>query len=256
MAIQIEPIPAFKDNYIWTLIHREHALALCIDPGDAAPVEQFLQQRQYALAGILITHHHWDHTNGIAKLTQARDIPVWGPRDVQGVTHPLADGQHCVLPTDMGLAFDILAVPGHTLDHIAYYGHQLLFCGDTLFAGGCGRLFEGTAEQLYHSLQRLAALPPATEVYCAHEYTLANLRFAQRVEPDNVALQQRLTATEQLRAQHRPSLPSTIDLELATNPFLRVRQPAVIQAAERYANRSLNHPVAVFATLRDWKNHF
>jgi hydroxyacylglutathione hydrolase len=254
MAIKIEPIPAFKDNYIWTLIHPKRALALCVDPGDAAPVEQFLQQHQYALAGILITHHHWDHTNGITRLTRTRDIPVWGPQDVQGVTHPLMDQQRCVL-ADIDLAFDVLAVPGHTLDHIAYYGHQLLFCGDTLFAGGCGRLFEGTAEQLYHSLQHLAALPPATQVYCAHEYTLANLQFAQQVEPDNTALQQRLTATKRLCAQHQPSLPSTIDLELATNPFLRVTQPLVIQAAERYANRSLNHPVAVFAALRDWKNH-
>ncbi len=254
--MHIEPIPAFKDNYIWSLLHPTCAFTLCVDPGDAKPVEQFLQQCQRTLTAILITHHHWDHTHGLVELMQQRNIPVFGPaHTVDEVTHPLTDRQVCSLP-EFDLEFEVLAIAGHTLDHLAYYGHGILFCGDTLFAGGCGRLFEGSATQMYQSLQQLAALPSTTQVYCAHEYTLTNLQFALQVEPENTAIQQRLFQVQKLRTQQQPSLPTSIGLELATNPFLRVTQPTVIDAAQRYADQALTDPVDVFAALRDWKDHF
>ena len=180
--IHIEPISAFSDNYIWCL-YNDAGEAVVVDPGDAAPVEAFLADRSLKLTAVLITHHHFDHVGGLAELTRSRGIDVFGPRgSAPQISSEVSEGD-CVRL--LGLSFEVLAVPGHTLDHIAYFAASkvppLLFCGDTLFAGGCGRLFEGTPEQMHHSLSRLKSLPPDTEVYCAHEYTLANLRFAQAV---------------------------------------------------------------------------
>jgi hydroxyacylglutathione hydrolase len=255
--ISITPIPAFKDNYIWCL--HDGTQAWVIDPGDAAPVRSFLSKRQLPLSGILITHHHSDHIGGVTELI--RDNPltaVCGPDNpaIAGITHKMREGDSLAL---LGLAFSVLEVPGHTLDHIAYFSatpaRPIVFCGDTLFAAGCGRLFEGTAEQMYGSLRKLAALPATTAIYCTHEYTLANLRFAQAVEPENAAIKERSIAAAQTRARGEPTLPSTLQLELATNPFLRIDQPAVRRASQNQGQVSTEN-VQIFAALRSWKDHF
>ncbi len=257
--IQTTPIPAFQDNYIWMLEQAGNPDVWVVDPGDAGPVEKHLAQRHLNLAGILITHHHWDHTGGVAKLVADRDIPVYGPENpaIGQVTDRWRDGDRFEL---MGQRVDVLATPGHTLDHICYYlgSHQppLLFCGDTLFAAGCGRLFEGTPAQMHASLARLAALPPATRVHCTHEYTLANLAFANAVEPANPDLQQRTRDCRALRAQDRPTLPCTIGDELRTNPFLRAAEPAVRAAARDRGMPESGGTADVFAQIRAWKDQF
>lgn len=251
----IEPIAAFNDNYLWLISHANRAAV--VDPGDAAPVLQRLQQRALGLSAILVTHHHGDHVGGVRALAQATGARVYGPRgeDIPARDVALGDGDRIEV---LGAAIEVLHVPGHTRGHIAYYAPalQALFCGDTLFAAGCGRLFEGTAEQMATSLQRLAALPPRTRVYCAHEYTLANLRFALAVEPGNAALHERQRACAARRERGEPTLPSTIEEERATNPFLRCNQPDVRRSAQAHAGRELTSPVAVFAALREWKNAF
>ena len=253
----ISPIPAFQDNYIWAL-HNAAGDCVVVDPGDAVPVREFLAAQGLRLSAILITHHHPDHTGGIAALSSETAIPVYGPDNpsIAGITHALKAGDELTLDS-LGVSFSVLAVPGHTLDHIAFHSaaDQLLFCGDTLFHCGCGRLFEGTPEQMFNSLQRLAALPGDTAVYCTHEYTLANMQFAQAVEPDNATLNQAMAAARTLRAQGQPTLPSRIDSQRQINPFLRCAQPEVIQAAQaRVADVST--PVDVFACLRAWKDQF
>ena len=258
--IHIEPIPAFQDNYIWCLYDDQSQLAYIVDPGDAAPVIDTLRAKNLQLAGLLITHHHYDHTGGIGALLSIEQVPVYGPNnpDIPQINTPLAAGDRC---TVLGWHFTVLTIPGHTLDHIAFYSADppnapLLFCGDTLFAGGCGRLFEGSAKQMYHSLQQLAALPDATRIYCAHEYTLANLRFATAVEPNNPQLQQRIQQESDKRRQHLPTIPSTLALEKATNVFLRCDQPTVMQSATKRKGSPCRDTVEVFATIRDWKDHF
>ncbi|MFB4202190.1 Hydroxyacylglutathione hydrolase [wastewater metagenome] len=252
-------ISAFSDNYIWALTRAGDDRAVVVDPGDAAPVRRALDERGLTLAGILITHHHPDHTGGVRELVAAAgaDIPVWGPADerIPGRTVALADGDAVTLP-GFGITFEVIACPGHTAGHIAYYGDGMLFCGDTLFAGGCGRLFEGTPEQMHASLARFTALPGETRVYCAHEYTQANLTFAAEVEPDNTGLLQRLTAVREARAHDRITLPSTIAEELATNPFLRTDAPTVRKRAATRAGHALADGVAVFAAVRAWKDAF
>ncbi len=259
--IRIHPIPAFSDNYIWALHGTGNAVCL-VDPGEAAPCLAYLQQHQARLAAILITHHHPDHTGGVAALVQATGTTVYGPANspFRGIQQPLADGDRVALP---GCEAEVMAVPGHTLDHIAYVipaassgADPVVFAGDTLFAAGCGRLFEGTAAMMHASLQRLAALPPATRLYCAHEYTLANLRFAAAVEPHNARVQERLQATRQMREKHRVTLPSDMATERATNPFLRTGEPAVQQAAAAHAGHALPDAAATFAVLRQWKDQF
>jgi len=251
----VEPIPAFDDNYLWLLVRGTDAAV--VDPGDAAPVLHRLQQRNLRLRAILVTHHHGDHVGGVAALAQATGARVYGPRHESIPAREVALGGGERIDV-LGAAFEVLAVPGHTLGHIAYHAPSLrmLFCGDTLFAAGCGRLFEGTAEQMAASLARLAGLPADTRVYCAHEYTLSNLRFARAVEPDNEALLQRQQACIALRERGEPTVPSTIAEELATNPFLRCDAPAVRRAAEARAGRPLPTTEAVFAAVREWKNAF
>jgi hydroxyacylglutathione hydrolase len=255
VELDIEPIAAFADNYIWLLARGGQAAI--VDPGDAAPVLQRLQQRRLQLTAILVTHHHGDHVGGVAALARATGARVFGPRGEAIPARDVGLGGGDRIDV-LGINVEVLDVPGHTRGHIAYYApsQRLLFCGDTLFAAGCGRLFEGTAEQMTASLGRLAALPSDTRVYCAHEYTLSNPRFALAVEPHSDALQERQRACLALRDRDLPTLPSTIGAELATNPFLRCDVPAVRRTAERRAAAPLLDSVAVFAVLRQWKNVF
>lgn len=250
-------LPAFADNYIWMVQGGREALV--VDPGDAHPVRQALREASATLAAILVTHHHPDHTGGIVELRAETGARVIGPASerIAGITEPVRGGDR-VLALD--LAFDVIDVPGHTAGHVAYWcadlgGEPVLFCGDTLFSAGCGRLFEGTPAQMFDSLRRLAALPGSTRVCCTHEYTLANLRFARAVEPGNPALQAHQARCEALRASGQPTLPSTLSLERAINPFLRTDQPEPAAAA-RQRDPSACDPLAVFTTLRSWKNEF
>ena len=259
---RIHSVAAFTDNYIWVLENGDNT-ALVVDPGDAAPVEAALLARGLSLSAILITHHHFDHVGGLEALKRAHGCAVYGPANpaIQGIDHSLCGaGQQRIGAYD----FEILAVPGHTLDHIAYFHagnaehpDSLLFCGDTLFAGGCGRIFEGDAAMMHASLQRLAALPEHTQVFCGHEYTLANLAFARAADPCNRALDKRVEDAQALRAAGTPTLPSTLGLEQATNPFLRCARPE-LQAAlpEALAAGGRDDPVATFAALRAWKDRF
>jgi len=250
----ITAIPALQDNYIWAIHEGKHAAV--VDPGEAAPVLEFLNTRGLQLDAILCTHRHADHIGGISELRKVYNVPVYGRRHPNNphITHDLREGDQLKLEP-FGIEFDIIEIPGHLNDHIAYLAPEILFCGDVLFGGGCGRNFEGSPAQLHHSLQRLAQLPDQTRVYCAHEYTAANLRFAMACEPGNSALQQRVTATQHLRAANQITLPSTIALEKATNPFLRCTQPEIIRTLQQ---RGLTDTaeLGVFTAMREWKNHF
>lgn len=256
--LQVTPVPAFEDNYLW-LIHSplNPAEVVAVDPGDGQAIERVLADQQLQLKAILVTHHHADHVGGVASLAEHYAVPVFGPAGESIPGHPakLVQGDQVKLP-ELGLEFAVLDVPGHTAGHIAYVGHGAVFCGDTLFSGGCGRLFEGTAEQMWDSLLKLAALPPDTLVYCAHEYTLSNLRFALAVEPGNTDLQRYMSHCQGLREGGRPTLPSNIGQELRINPFLRAKLGNVKQAAEAHAGQPLHSDAAAFAELRNWKNQF
>lgn len=256
--LKTTPVPAFNDNYLW-LIHSpdDPRRVAVVDPGDAGAVIDALSRDGLSLDTILITHHHGDHVGGVAELVERFSVPVFGPAGelIPCRTHSLAGGDRVSLD-GLGLKFEVIDCPGHTAGHIAYYGHDCLFCGDTLFSAGCGRLFEGTPAQMNASLHRLAALPPATRVYCAHEYTLSNLRFAAAVEPDNESVQAYTSRARDLRDQDCPTLPTTLALELEVNPFLRCTQPAVMAAAAQHAGTPMHDETAVFAEIRAWKDGF
>ncbi|MDR0577448.1 MAG: hydroxyacylglutathione hydrolase [Candidatus Accumulibacter sp.] len=248
-------IPALKDNYIWLL--RKGAAAAVVDPGDAAPVLDVLAREGLTLSAILITHHHQDHQGGVGGLLEhTPSVEVFGPEreSITGVTAPLRGGERIRLAS-LGLDARVIAVPGHTLGHLAYSVGQRLFCGDTLFGGGCGRLFEGTPAAMAESLAKLAAFPDDTLIHCAHEYTEANLRFALAVEPGNRALRRRADEVAVTRAKAMPTVPSTLALEKATNPFLRCEEPEVVAAARAHG-AGADDPVAVFAAIRAWKDSF
>jgi hydroxyacylglutathione hydrolase len=256
MSIQIHPIKAFNDNYIWCLSNGRQCVV--VDPGDAQPVLDFCHLHQLDLTGILITHHHSDHTGGLPKLLEKFPaISVFGPKNpkIELVNQRLQHNDRLTLP-DLALEFSVLEVPGHTLDHIAFYTSGLLFCGDTLFSAGCGRLFEGSPAQMFHSLNLLTALPADTKVYCTHEYTLANIKFALAVEPMNAALLEYQVWAQQQREQQLATLPSTIAKELAINPFLRCDTAALQNAVAAFWHTPVTDDESVFAGLRRWKDQF
>ncbi|MFZ1712342.1 MAG: hydroxyacylglutathione hydrolase [Nitrosomonas sp.] len=251
----VSAVQAFKDNYIW-IIHNQWA-AVIVDPGEASPVQQFVRQHKLQPVAIFCTHHHHDHTGGNKVLVQEFSIPVYGPanENIPLCTHGMKEAETLVIP-ELGIEFTVMEVPGHTAGHIAFYGHHALFCGDTLFSCGCGRIFEGSAQQLYESLQKLARLPDETQVYCAHEYTLANIEFAKVVDPNNPALFELEKNCRQNQVNNLPTLPSSIAIEKTVNPFLRCDQQPVIDCASQHGQLQSNDPVSVFTALRNWKNNF
>lgn len=260
--VQIIPIPAFDDNYIWCIHNKTHAWV--VDPGDHAPVIQYLEHNTLTLAGILVTHHHNDHIGGIKQLKnwQKNDqLSVFGSGDsrVPLITKAVEEGDNIVLDA-LGITLKVMEVPGHTLDHIAFFGGinntMALFCGDTLFSAGCGRLFEGNAEQMHINFERFRRLPPETKVYCTHEYTLANLEFALAVWPQNQDITQYQQQATKLREDNLPTLPSNIALEMKINPFMNTENVALRASAEARFNTKCAAPAEVFAALRRWKDSF
>ena len=252
------PLPAFSDNYIWLLQHQ--GMALVVDPGESTPVNHWLKENNHRLDCILVTHHHGDHTGGVSDLQREWGAKVYGPAKEKLGFEYQAMSQGSSLSWH-GLNFRTIDVPGHTAGHIAYYAEPdnqtpLLFCGDTLFSGGCGRLFEGTAEQMLQSMDKLAALPSKTRVCCAHEYTLSNLKFANAVEPDNLVLKDYISKCQQLRAQNLPTLPAELGNEMQINPFLGTRKPSVINAVKKMAPPGTDKEAEIFAQLRIWKNEY
>lgn len=254
--IKVLPIPVLKDNYIWVLINPENK-AIIVDPGDSSPIQHFIKKNNLIISAIFITHHHWDHTDGLYNLSKMYPtVPIYGSEEspnpfiTQKVNEEMAinikDLPEC----------RVIAVPGHTLDHTAYLIEGMLFSGDTLFAGGCGRVFEGTFAMIFHSLTKLAQLPEQTLLYCGHEYTLKNLRFAEMVEPSNQIIKDKIKRVQKLQMINSPSLPSTIEDELQTNPFLRCKNKEVIASAEKYAGHALRDEVEVFTALRKWKDGY
>jgi hydroxyacylglutathione hydrolase len=254
-TFDVVALRAFNDNYIWTI--RDAGRAAVVDPGEARPVLDFLRREKLELVAILNTHHHADHVGGNAELLSHYKVPVYGPHDarIPEVTQRLADGERMTLP-HFGVEFEVMEIPAHTRSHIAFYGAGMLFSGDTLFAAGCGRLFEGTPQQMHESLSKLMRVPDNTRVYCGHEYTLANIRFAKAADPGNAALEALEIRAQKLRAQDLPTLPSDIGQEKATNPFVRCTEPAVIASASQYVGKPLKEAVSVLAALREWKNNF
>jgi hydroxyacylglutathione hydrolase len=254
-TLEIFPLPAFEDNYIWCL--RRAGIVAVVDPGDAAPVLKHLADSGDRLCAILVTHHHHDHIDGIAELMARYPVPVFAPaaESIAGTTQPVSGGDRIELP-ELGIEFDVLDVAGHTRGHVAYYRPGALFCGDTLFGCGCGRLFEGTAAQLHDALGRIGVLPRLTLAYCAHEYTASGIRFARAVEPGNAAVEARGAEVAQRRAQGQPTVPFTIADELATSPFLRCREPGVIASVSARLGRKPASELEVFTALREWRDHF
>ncbi len=260
--VKIESIAAFNDNYFW-VIHNHH-YAVVVDPGDAGPVRDYLLKNKLSLSAILLTHHHADHIGGVAELLANDQVPVYGAladretRRISTISHGCSQSESIFLD-NLTISLEVLEVPGHTSTHIAYYCRQLnsLFCGDTLFGAGCGRLFEGTPEQMLNSLKKIAALPSDTMIYCAHEYTLSNLRFALAAEPRNPALIHRMEQASSTREQGKSTVPSPLALELQTNPFLRGNSPEIIHTLQQQQKIGpAPDEVAVFTALRTWKNNF
>lgn len=254
---EIFPIRAFSDNYIWTLVKDEEVTV--VDPGDSEPVITLLQEKNLTLSNVIITHHHFDHTGGIKKLSEIYDCNIYGPSEghIQGINKPIKDNQEFVISNTVFKAF---ATPGHTLDHLSYFVNQenepFLLSGDTLFSGGCGRLFEGTPLQMYESLSKFTSLPINTKVYCTHEYTESNLKFALAVEPNNTDIKEKFSEVVRLRSQDKETLPSTIGEELKVNPFMRCNELDVKKAAENFSNQKLSEPHEILGSIRNWKDNF
>ena len=257
MTVSVKPIPSLSDNYIWLIINDSEATVAIVDPGSSAGPISYIEKMNLQPAAILVTHHHWDHVNGIEELVNRFDIPVYGPATeyVPQLTTPLADNDNFSLP-ELKLGFDVMDISGHTAGHIGYLTGNKLFCGDTLFSAGCGRLFNGTAAQLHASLKRIGQLPDSTLIYCSHEYTLDNLRFAQAVEPDNSAIQSRITDVEILRGKNLPSLPVTLEMEKRYNPFLRTNRENIMQAVAQHSGQKIDNSETCFRYLRMWKDGF
>jgi len=255
--IKVSPIKAFSDNYIWLLENTENKECAVVDPGDAAPVLPYLKAHQLSLSDILLTHHHHDHVGGVEALCKAFSPTVYGPRNenLPQCDIPLGENDEITLAA-LDLTFKVFEIPGHTLGHIAYIGESGLFCGDTLFLAGCGRLFEGTPAQMLGSLSKLANLPESTLVYCAHEYTETNLEFAKTLEPDNKDLVARLDEVKKLRAQNKPTIPATLEIEMRTNPFLRCDKASLQKAVSKIAGNTLTDPLEVFTIIRKLKDAF
>lgn len=257
--LHIQPLPAFNDNYIWKLSHDEQVGAYVVDPGDAQVVLDALTATNTPLLGILITHHHYDHTDGVARLVETYDVPVYGPKEspFAGITHPLSSGDTLSV---FDATFTVQTVPGHTLDHIAYFTQDtsapVVFSGDTLFLAGCGRLFEGSPAQMLEAMDWFKSLPDHTKVYCTHEYSLANLAFAAAVEPNNAAVKTALQRCKALREQDQPTLPTSIAQEKTINPFMRADQPDVQDAASGYTSAPCTTQLEAFTAVREWKNNF
>lgn len=248
------PLRAFKDNYIWAITSLDPGAIFIVDPGEAEPVIEFLQKNNLSLSAILLTHHHYDHSNGISKLRQHfSHVKVFGKGKeiISDITDIVKDGD---IISQNGLTFKVMEIPGHTLDHVAYYGEKRLYCGDTLFSAGCGRIFEGTPFQMYGSLQKIKALPEETQIYCGHEYTVANLRFALLVEPNNAYVQEYLAKMQALLLQGKPTLPSTLKIELKINPFLRCEENGIMMSVQNYFKCKETDPIKIFTYLREWKN--
>ena len=259
---EVIPIPAFKDNYLWLVVNRLNQNCLVVDPGSAEPIFEYIKRHKLNLTAVLVTHNHWDHVNGIPDLcNQFSNIDVYGPakEDIDSVTIPLSGNEEIYLSA-IGLTFSVLSVPGHTHGHIAYLNtgmeQPVLFCGDTIFSSGCGRLFNGTIEQLFASLNVLRRLSPATLVYCAHEYTLKNIAFAKAVEPKNEGLKAREAEVKGLLSSGKPTLPTTMGTELMVNPFLRLANPVVRTSAEQFAGHKVSSSLEVLQVLRAWKDIF
>ena len=256
-VMNLTALEAFSDNYIWMIDDGQRAIV--VDPGESGPVEAALDARRLALAGILLTHHHADHVGGVDALRSRLDGPVFGPAR-EKVPQPCTGLREGDTAEALGLRFEVLDIPAHTAGHIAFVnregaGDPIVFCGDTMFSAGCGKLFEGTAEQMYDSLRKLAKLPDATRVCCGHEYTLSNLKFAQAVEPGNEEVRQHTLRCQALRDEGKPTLPSTVGRERGINPFLRCSEPAVIAAARAHGATGSGGS-DVLAALRTWKNDF
>ncbi len=251
----VYPVRAFQDNYIWVIHDGRHAVA--VDPGDAAPLNIFLTENSLELCAILITHHHADHTGGLRDLANHDSMPIYGPtqENINYVNRPVCEGDEVQLE-ELNIQLHVLEIPGHTAGHIAYHDEKRLFCGDTLFSAGCGRLFEGSPQQMHESLQKLNRLSPSTKVYCTHEYTQANIKFARAVEPDNEELRQYEQLVIEKRSIDEPTLPSTLDLEQKINPFLRTKSPSVISSANNFSKIDCDDDVAVFTAVRSWKDNF
>ncbi|PMH41080.1 hydroxyacylglutathione hydrolase [Vibrio sp. 10N.286.49.B3] len=251
--LQIKSIPAFNDNYIWLIENSDQRCAV-VDPGDATPVLKYLEQHGLTLDAILVTHHHNDHIGGVPDLVrQFPNIDVVGPRSepIPTLTHPMDDGDQLQL---FGEIFLVTELPGHTKGHIGYIGDGKLFCGDVLFSAGCGRIFEGTPEQMFNSLNKILSLPEETEIYCAHEYTAGNLAFALAVEPENASLHRYREQVNRLRVQNKPTLPTTLSHEKQINPFLRYEQPSVMRSVSKRCH--VSDSLSIFTALREWKNEF
>ena len=253
----VQAVPALKDNYVWLIRAKNSAHVIVIDPGDAKPVIEAIRHQGLIPVAIIITHHHYDHVDGIKPLLEHFKVPVYGPTNelIPAVSHPLLPSDNLSIHKDFP-SCQVIAVPGHTNGHLAYLFGDSLFCGDTLFSAGCGRILGGTYSQLLTSLKCICSLPLNTKIYCAHEYTANNLKFSLTVDPDNIEVKQRLKYVDKLRSESKITLPSTLEIELATNPFLRCQEPSIVRAAEKHVSRDLVNELAVFTVLRQWKDIF